>query len=1103
MATSHGSKGNGRNGEDRLWEAFAAPSDAARPHTFWHWMNGNVTKEGITADLEAMANAGMGGVYLYMVEGKLTESLPVYVDRPVRILTPEWFAMMRHAAEECKRLGLELSLMNCTGWSTSGGPWVPPEKSMMRIAWSETYHKGPGRIAGSLPLPPCDYACYQNLTKPYPHIHESVPPEKRFYRDMAVLAYRLDPSAAKAAALWPPKVSCSEPDQNPAHAIDGDGSTAVGVETGGFVRFEFPEPVVARGVEYLGDGCELQASDDGSNWSKVADLPGPRAWGFPQTLPVPETKARYFQLRFSGDACMRHLKLSGDSLVQDYGPKAAFHGLWVDSKVAEDRIGPPTPPWAAATIRSNDILDLTDRLRADGTLDWEAPEGEWMIVRLGCAPIGRLNAPCAREFAGLECNKLDPEAVALHFDAYTGRVADELEDLIGTGFHYGYVDSWEAGDLNFTPQFIEEFKKRRGYNPVPFLLVHAGGRVVDSPAIADRFLWDVRRTIGDLIADYYFSKLNDLCHARGLKFQGEISGVMQQVTADQLQIKGRCDLPMGEFQMPNFLYGDHWARWDPVEAASASHIYGRPVAAAEAFTTFCRWQTDPYGLKGIGDLAFAMGINRLVFHSWAHHPWPDRAPGMTMGPFGVNFSRMNTWWGRPAKAYVDYLRRCSQLLQQGRFVADILYFYGEGAPNTLPSKNLIRPALPDGYAYDGCDADTLRTRVEVKDGRLALPDGMSYRVLVLKDDPRLTPETLGKIKALVQAGVTVIGPKPQESPSLMDYPRCDERVRALADDVWNRVTWNRPVGEVLKSMGVEPDVEIIRRDGGDGPVEWTHRRTDGEEWYFISNQQNIIDHGSSLEICERRYDSFAINDLAKDTIRMEVSFRVVGKQPELWDPVTGTRRDLPEFRTENGRTIVPLTLPPSGSCFVVFRRTVPAKTNTEASRNFPELKPIVPIDGPWTVAFDPKWGGPARVVFNTLEDWTTRPEPGIKYYSGRATYKKNFDATEAFQTKNQRVFLDLGRLRSLAEVRLNGRDLGVLWCPPWRVEVTGLLKPRGNELKIDIVNLWANRIIGDLNLPEPQRLTWTSLQETIGALKPDNRLVPSGLYGPVTLAVEE
>ena len=257
-------------------------------------------------------------------------------------------------------------------------------------------------------------------------------------------------------------------------------------------------------------------------------------------------------------------------------------------------------------------------------------------------------------------------------------MADELKDLIGSGFRFVHVDSWEAGDLNFTPTFVAEFKKRRGYDPTPFLLVHGGGRVVDSPAIADRFLWDVRRTIADLLADNYFGKLNELCHRRGLKFEGEIAGVMVQTTADQLQIKGRCDLPMGEFQMPNCVYGDHWARWDTREAASGAHIHGKPIAAAEAFTTFDRWMTDPYGLKGIGDLAYTMGINRLVFHTWALHPWLDRAPGMTMGPFGVNFSRMNTWWGRPAKAYIDYLRRCQQMLQQGRYVADIFYFYGEG-----------------------------------------------------------------------------------------------------------------------------------------------------------------------------------------------------------------------------------------------------------------------------------------------------------------------------------------------------------------------------------------------------------------------------------------
>ena len=966
-------------GADQLEDGFRHPPDSARPHTFWHWMNGNVTKDGITADLEAMQQAGIGGVFLYVVEGQLTESTPVYIDKPVRHLTPEWFAMVHHAAAECKRLGLELALMNCTGWSTSGGPWVPPEESMMRIAWSEKYFKGPGRVAGPLPKPPCDYANYQNLTKTYPHIHESVPPEKRFYRDVAVVAYRMDPEAARVTALWPPKLSCSEASENPVKAVDADGATAVAVKAQGFLQFDFGEPVVVRGVEYLGDACELQAGDDGKNWHKAASLPGPRTWGYPQTMPVPKTKARCFRLFYPGGGSVKDVKLSGDSLVQDYQPKASFHGVWTDVKTAEERIGVPTPDWAAATIKSRDIVDLTNRLKADATLDWDAPEGDWMIVRMGCAPIGRLNGPCAREFAGLECDKLDAAAVEHHFNHYAGRVADELKDLIGSGFHFVHVDSWEAGDLNFTPTFVDEFEKRRGYDPTPFLLVHGGGRVVDSPAIADRFLWDVRRTIADLLADNYFGKLNELCHRRGLKFEGEIAGVMVQTTVDQLQIKGRCDLPMGEFQMPNVLYGDHWARWDTREAASGAHIHGKPIAAAEAFTTFDRWMTDPYGLKGIGDLAYTMGINRLVFHTWALHPWLDRAPGMTMGPFGVNFSRMNTWWGRPAKAYIDYLRRCQQMLQQGRYVADILYFYGEGAPNTLPSKTLIRPTLPDGYSYDGCDADTLLSRVEVKDGRLTLPDGMNYRVLVLKEDRRMTPELLARLRELIKAGATVIGPKPIESPSLKGYPRCDEEMHKLADELWSgidgktvtehavgagRVVWGPSVGQVLKALHTGPDVEIVKNDRGN-PIEWIHRRSGDADVYFLSNQQNIIDHGVSLEIWERRYGSLAVNELEKDAARLDVAFRTAGRQPELWDAVGGTQRDLPEFRVKNNRTIVPLSLPPSGSCFVVFRRALSDQPKSPGGKNFPDLKKALRIEGPWTVAFDPKWGGPGPVTFDS------------------------------------------------------------------------------------------------------------------------------------------
>lgn len=1103
-------------GADELADAFAHPPDSARPHTFWHWMNGNVTKEGITADLEAMQQAGIGGVFLFVVEGKLTESVPVYIDKPVRHLTPEWFAMLRHAATECKRLGLELSLMNCTGWSTSGGPWVPPDKSMMRIAWSETYLKGPGRLATPLPKPPCDYANYQNLTAARPHIRESAPPDQRFYRDVAVLAYRMDPSAARTATLWPPKLSCSQADQHARNAIDGDGATSVAVKANGFLQLDFGEPVTIRGAEYLGAGCELQAGDDGVHWRKIADLAAPRTGNYPRTLPIPETKARYFRLFYPGGGSASDVTLSGDSLVQDYPPKASFHGVWEDVKTAEDRIGSPTPAWASATIKSKDVLNLTDRLSADGTLNWDASEGDWLIVRLGCAPIGRLNAPCAREFAGLECDKLDAEAVAHHFNQYAGRVADELKDLIGSGFHAIHVDSWEAGDLNFTPKFVEEFRRRRGYDPTPFLLVHGGGRVVDSPAIADRFLWDVRRTIADLIADNHFGTFNELCHKRGLKFQGEIAGVMVQTTVDQLQVKGRCDLPMGEFQMPNCVYGDDWARSDSREAASGAHIHGQTIAAAEAFTTFDRWMTDPYALKGIGDLALAMGINRLVFHTWALHPWLDRAPGMTMGPFGVNFGRMNTWWGRPAKAYIDYLRRCQTMLQQGRHVADILYFYGEGAPNMLPARPLIKPALPDGYAYDGCDAATLLSRVEVKDGRLTLPNEMSYRVLVLKNDARMTPELLAKVRNLVRAGATVISPKPQESPSLKDYPRCDDQVRTLADELWGpidgktvtehvvgrgRIVWGPSVGEILRSVNVGADVEITLRDG-QGPIEWIHRRTPDADIYFLSNQRNIINHGVSLEIWERRQSAFTVNEREKDAVRFDAAFRVSGRQPELWDAVTGTRRDLPEFRVENGRTIVPLSLPPSGSCFIVFRRALSSQPRSSSGKNWPELKTSAQIEGPWTVAFDPKWGGPGQVTFDKLDDWTQRAEPGIRFYSGRATYKKTFEAAESFRALGHRAYLDLGTLRSLAEVRLNGHDLGVLWCPPWKVEVTGLLKPAGNVLEIDLINVWANRIIGDVALPPDKRVTWTSLSDTIVALKPDSRLVPAGLRGPVTLQVE-
>ena len=1112
---------------DELAIGFANPPDSAKPHTFWHWMNGNISKDGITADLEAMKEIGIGGVALFQIEGKLVESMPVYIDKPIRALTPEWFAMLRHTAAECKRLGLEFSIMNCTGWSTSGGPWVKPENSMMRIAWSEKYIKGPGRIAQQLPKPPCDYTLYQNLTSERTRsMHESVPPEQRFYQDVAILAYRLDPTAVRVASFWPPKLTCSETDGNPILAVDGDGSTKQKLPVNGFIQFDFGEPAIVRGVEYMGNKCELQASDDRITWRKIADVPLSakqdsghlRYDNYPKTMPIPETKARYFRLFYSKGGSVVDVKLSGDSLVQDYQAKSSFHCFWEHVEKAEDRIGLPSPNWAKETIEAKDVINLTDRLNVDGTLDWDVPEGDWMIVRIGCAPTGMLNGPSAREFAGLECNKLDASAVELHFNEYAGRIATELKDLVGSGFHAIHVDSWEAGDLNFTPNFIQEFRKRRGYDPTPYLLVHAGGRIVDSPAISDRFLWDVRRTIADLLADNYFSKLNELCHKRGLKFQGEIAGAMVPATVDQLQIKGLCDVPMGEFQTCNCVYGDLFARWDAREAASGAHVHGKRIVGAEAFTCFDQWTTDLFGLKGIGDLAFAMGINRFLFHTYAHDSWPtnERVPGMTMGPFGVNISRKSTWWGRPAKAWIDYLRRCQFMLRQGLYVADILYFYGEGAPNSLPPKNLIDPALPDGYSYDGCDAKTLLTRVQVKDGRLTLPNGMKYRVLVLKNDTHMTPRLLKKIEELVNAGAIVIGPKPLASPSLTNYPKCDQEVKSIADELWGNidgekvtenahgkgcVAWGPSVGDILRKLGVKPDLEFRQIDGVK-TVEWIHRRSGDADIYFISNQENISQHGLSHDGLQISYTGAESLDARRDTAELEAAFRVVGRQPQLWNAVTGTIRDLPEFREENGQTIVPITLAPVESCFVVFRKSTDKNTPQYNRMNFPTLKTAATIEGQWKVTFDPKWGGPGQVTFENLDDWTKRSEPGIKYYSGRAIYHKSFDAPQSVCEPGRRVYLDLGVLHSLAEVRLNGKDLGVLWCSPWIVDVSGILKPVRNNLEISIINVWANRIIGDASLPEEQRITWTSQNDTIKALKPNHKLIPSGLRGPVSIKME-
>jgi len=538
---------------------------------------------------------------------------------------------------------------------------------------------------------------------------------------------------------------------------------------------------------------------------------------------------------------------------------------------------------------------------------------------------------------------------------------------------------------------------------------------------------------------------------------------------DALKNLGRSDRPMGEFWQDNYRFVQDGQNQVTKMVATAAHIYGKKTASAESFTTFAHWSDDPAALKPTVDRAFCEGINRVVFHTSTATRPEDARPGYEYGA-GTHFNPNITWWEQ-AGAFVDYLSRCQHLLRSGLFVADVLYYNGDGAPNLVKPKHV--PAdLGPGYDYDVCNTEVLLTRLSVRDRRIVLPDGMSYHALVLPERTAMTVEVARKIRELVKAGATVVGPRPQHDPGLKDYPQCDEEVRSIADELWGgsgpgQVIWGKSVRDVLAADRLSPDFNYDERTGS---LDFIHRTTGDAEIYFVVNRNDRED-------------------------RANCTFRVKGKQPERWDPIHGTMYELASFTPVAEGTTVALKLAPHESCFVVFRKPVETSVSTEtrSSRNDPTWSAAQSLEGPWTVQFDARWGGPATTVFAGLTDWIQSRDERIRYYSGKATYRKSFDLTKPILA-GQRVLLDLGTVKNIAAVRLNGVDLGVVWTAPWQVEISRALKLTGNALEIDVVNLWPNRLIGDKYLPAAKRFTRTNI-----ALKDDARLLPSGLLGPVII----
>jgi len=1071
---------------DPLVQGFKNPPASARPHTWWHWMDGNVTKEGITADLEAMKEVGIGGAQMFTVGQGIPKG-------PVDYMSPRWREMTAHAISEAGRLGIELCLHNCAGWSSSGGPWIKPEHGMQVVAWSEVNVTGPR--TQDITLPPIKA----------PQVYANIP----YSKDIVVYAM--------------PKKQVPEKDA-------------------GFLG--------RTGVN-------------------------------------------------------RHDNVPAAAVVTD----PAFLN---DPKT---------------------FVDLTEKMDENGKLIWDVPLGEWTILRIGHVPTGKNNHPAPPEGDGLEVDKLSREALDAHWDGIMAKVIADAGPLAGKVLNNALIDSYEVGSQNWTAKMREEFQKRRGYDLLPYLPVLTG-RVVGNSDTTERFLWDFRRTIADMFADHYFGYFAERCRRTGMLFSTEPYG---NGGFDNIQVGGLADIPMGEFWVggsPNTLETTKLA-------ASVGHVYGRKYIGAEAFTatdTTGKWLEEPYSAKVSGDFVFANGINRYIFHRYAHQPWMDLKPGMTMGPWGTHLERTQTWWTE-AQEWMKYITRCQFMLQSGRFVADVLYYTGEGAPVDLPYAGNLDPAMPRGYDYDGIDTSLLM-QARVHNKRVVLPSGMSYAVLVLPKNPKVTLKVARKIRDLVLSGASIFGKRWTGTPNLGNVVADEAELRAICDQLWGeprpvspsaftgvwvevgqgKVFFREALSEALAySTNVHPDL-LYKSVSGPARLAWIHRKIDQTDAYFVANQH---------------YRNTSV----------DVSFRIQGRTPEIWHPETGATTPAPIYRNESGRIVVNLNLGPAESVFVVFRRPthqahvasfgptvnpaakepkidiIKARYETADGRgadvtdevaemvghgeteiaatngNFGDPvvnvvkqltieytldgKPVkktvpenatfilrelpnVPVAAPafelnagfkslnmiawkagkyagknaggqnftvnvshpprtvnlnqtWNVAFPPNWGAPPSISLAKLQSWSTHTNPGVKYFSGSAVYTKTFTLPAKGVGKPYR--LDLGRVKNFATVTLNGRKFAPLWKEPFVLDVSNAVKQGENKLEIKVTNLWVNRIIGDEQLEPDVEWNGTMLKDWPDWMKKgeprpktgrytfstwkfwnkDSPLLESGLLGPVVL----
>ena len=1073
-----------------LEDGFANPPRSSGVRCWWWWLNSNVTKEAITKDLEAMKSKGFSGAMIFDAGGAEQRGNEQVPPGPT-YGSPEWRELYKHALKEAERLGLILGLSIQSGWNL-GGPYVTADYSAKQLTFSETQISGPTSYKDKLPQP--------NFRDDY-------------YRDICVLAY---PNKERDKPDYALNASSAQDNHPLTDAVDGDPNTfwvsagnspnrGPSKERPESIVISFPKSKSVAGIhlsgrkEYGPKSGRIESSNNGKQFETI------RAFemedGKTLTLKFDPIETKQIRIVFE-DAYdprspdrPRNVQVTELSLLDERGEpilsnqqKAPIRDLNLKCMYRELggsapdcrfllNDGPSVPGEEDAKIR--DILDLTDKMSDDGTLDWDVPEGNWTVLRFGYTPTNAHVSTYSADWHGRVIDYLSESAFKRYWNEVVDPLLDDAEPYIGTVLQQLETDSWECGGMNWTDDFREQFVKYRGYDIVPYLPVIAG-KIVESREDSNRFLADFRKTLADCVADNHYQVFADMAHERGLQIQPE-SGGPHAGPFDAIKNLGKNDIVMGEFWVPSPHRPNPENRFFIKQSSSVAHVYGKKYVGAESFTSIgphwddALWKSQ----KPSADHEFCSGLNLVFFHTFTCSPKEMGLPGQEYFA-GTHFNPQITWW-RYSDAYVDFLNRCQFLFQQGKFVADALYYYGDHVPNLVRLKEDDPAGVLPGYDYDVCNEEILM-QLKVENGSVVVPGGVRYRLLVLPDHKVLSLAALEAVERLAREGATILGPKPERLVSLVGGEKAQERFTQLADALWGKnplktgvktigkgkLIWGKTSRQHLADNGVHPDFIAMRGDATD--YEYIHYTIDDADVYYVCNQ-------------------------TERPRRVTASFRIAGKQPELWDPITGTVFEAKAFQQQNGRTNVPLLFGPYGSCFVFFRKTISTSENGPETSNYPRIRPVQTISGPWKVSFDKEWGAPQSVELPKLISWTTHENEGVRFYSGEGAYTATFDF-ESDSDANKRYWLDLGEVKDVgvAAVRLNGEEAGIVWTKPFRIEITGKLKSGNNELQVSVVNSWRNRLVGDRGLPGDKRFTKTNI-----TIRPEWELLESGLLGPVKI----